>query len=220
MRCRLTNETDTVRRYQFFNASKSLVDITDCRDLLSIQTVTFMILFLQGSAKLATCYSYIGIALRACCRLGMHRKVNTNFNTIEQEERKRIFWLVRKLDCYVGTMLGLPMMLSDDDVDQELPAEAHEDYIREDGILAMPPGLFPLIKATNAHTKLMMTLKKVLSYVYPLKMATPFQPGQTYTIGHSRIRELERDLQLWMDQLPMELRPSDGSDAELSRHVT
>lgn len=67
-----------------------------------------MVLFLQSSAKLSTCYSYVGIALRSALRLGLHRNVVADFNPIERELRKRIFWVVRKMDVYVSTLLGLP----------------------------------------------------------------------------------------------------------------
>ncbi|OAG34989.1 hypothetical protein AYO21_10822 [Fonsecaea monophora] len=203
--------------YQYFSTAKQLLDITDCRDLVTIQAIVFMILFLQSSAKLPTCYAYIGIALRACCRLGLHRNLPINFNPIELEERKRIFWLVRKLDCYVGAVLGLPQMLSEDDIDQEYPAEVEDDYITEQGILPMPAGTFPLLRATNAHTRLTMLLRKVVRYIYPLK--TPGNPKTepVYSISHRKIRELERDLQNWMDQLPSELRPSDNAGRDLSR---
>lgn len=206
--------------YQFFHAGKSMLDITDCRDLLSIQTVMFMILFLQGTAKLATCYAYVGIALRGCCRLGMHRKIKVNFNPVEQEERKRIFWQVRKMDSYVGAMLGLPQMLNEDDIDQDLPAEVNDEYINEEAILPMPQGKFSLHKATNAHTKLMHILQKVVRYVYPVKLRNGVPAGDDYTISHSLIRELERDLQVWMDELPVDLRPSENADRDLSRWVT
>jgi Fungal specific transcription factor domain len=197
-----------------------MLDITDCRDLITIQGIFFMILFLQSSAKLATCYAYIGIALRACCRLGLHRNLPNKFNPIELEERKRIFWLVRKMDGYVGAMLGLPQMLSEDDIDQELPAEVHDDYITADGIQAMPAGTFPLMKATNAHTKLTMILRKVVRYIYPIKGSATMQSDDRYTISHGRIRELEQELQDWMEELPMELRPSDNAGMELSRYVS
>jgi hypothetical protein len=204
--------------YRFLEASKQMLDITDCRDLRTIQTVFFMILFLQSSAKLATCYAYIGIALRACCRLGLHRKLPTNkFNPIELEERKRIFWIIRKIDTYVGGMLGLPQMLSDEDIDQELPAEIHDECITEDGIQPMPTGTFSLIKATNAHTRLTFIYRKVVRYIYPIKNSPTSTINGNYTISHGRIRELERDLQVWMDELPVELRPSENAGMELSR---
>ena len=195
-----------------------MLDITDCRDLLTIQSVFFMILFLQSSAKLATCYAYIGIALRACCRLGLHRDLPHKFNPIEAEERKRIFWLIRKIDMYVGAMLGLPQMLSDHDIDQKFPSEVDDSYITDDGVRDMPEGPFPLIKATNAHTKLTLILRKVVKYIYPVKGSPSLVSGDNYTVSHRRIRELEQDLQTWMHELPMQLRPAEDVGMELSRY--
>ncbi|RMZ88666.1 hypothetical protein DV736_g4116, partial [Chaetothyriales sp. CBS 134916] len=203
--------------YQYFNAGKQMLNITECRDLLTIQCVFFMIIFLQSSARLQTCYSYIGVGLRACCRLGLHRDLPNKFNAVETEERKRIFWLIRKIDTYVGAILGLPRMLSDDDIDQKLPEEVDDNYITEDGISPMPDGLFPLIKATNAHTKLTFILRKVVRYVYPVKGSPSLVSGDYYTVSHSHIRELEQDLQAWMHELPMQLRPSDDVGMEQSR---
>lgn len=205
----------TEQGYQYFNIAKGMLDITDCRDIISIQAVMFMILFLQGTAKLSTCYAYIGVALRACCRLGMHRKLVGKFGVIEQEDRKRLFWQIRKMDIYVGAMLGLPQMLSSDDIDQDLPAEVYDEHINEDGIKPVPREAFPLMKATNAHNKLLGILRKVVRHVYPVKPAGSSTADSM--ISHSIIRELERDLQEWMDELPMQLRPSDNADVELSR---
>lgn len=194
-----------------------MLDITDCRDLVTIQTIVFMILFLQSTAKLPVCYAYLGIALRACCRLGLHRNIPNKFGPIELEERKRIFWLVRKMDSYVGAVLGLPQMLSDDDIDQEFPTEVDDQYITEEGIQPMPAGTFPLLKATNAHTRLTNILRKVVRYIYPIKGPDGSPMDPRYSISHRRIRELERDLQNWMDQLPSELRPSESAGRELAR---
>jgi Fungal specific transcription factor domain len=194
-----------------------MLDITDCRDLTTLQAVVFMIIFLQSSAKLATCYSHIGIALRACCRLGLHRNIKHDFDPIEQEERKRIFWLIRKMDAYVGLLLGLPQMLSDEDVDQELPIEIDDDFLTTERILPMPPGRFSLMRVTNAHTKLVSILQKVVKFIYPIKGFGRGKPGEPYSISHSKMREIEADLQKWMDGLPMELRPSDDAPSELAR---
>src|SRR5437762_5199435 len=112
-----------------------MIDVTDCRDLVSLQAVLFMVLFLQSSANLSTCYSYIGVALRSSLRLGLHRSISNSFNPIERETRKRVFWIVRKMDTYVGALLGLPKTLSDDDIDQVFPLEVDDEFITRDGIL-------------------------------------------------------------------------------------
>jgi hypothetical protein len=207
-------------RYHYYQAGIQMVDITDCRDLTALQSVCFMIIFLQCTAKLSTCYSYLGIALRACCRLGLHRHVVTEFNPVEREERKRTFWVIRRFDTYVSAMLGLPSMLSDEDIDQELPIEVDDEYISEDGIRPMPYKHFSLMTAANAHTKLILILQKVVRLIYPIKGSKPPEenhPGDGYSVSISSIRNIERDLQAWMDELPMELQPTDQAGRDLAR---
>jgi hypothetical protein len=205
-------------RFQYFRAGRLLLDITDCRDLTTLQAICFMVLFLQSSAKLSTCYSYVGIAQRAALRLGLHRSVIANFNPIEREMRKRLFWTVRKMDVYVSTLLGLPQMVSDEDIDQEYPLEIDDDFITPTGILPMPPGRISLMAGANAHARLVDIIVKVIKYIYPVKHAKHRSKGdQTYMVSHSKIREIERDLQSWMEALPSALRPGDEVSAELER---
>ena len=178
-----------------------------------------MIIFLQSSAKLATCYSYIGVALRSAIRMGLHRSIMRNFNPIELETRKRIFWQIRKMDFYVAAMLGLPMMLSEDDIDQELPQEIDDEFITAERILPMPAGRTAFIAATNAHTKMTRILQKVVRYIYPLKgfEQTPENTSGSYSVSHTKIREIEQDLQAWMESLPTALRPGGSATLGLSR---
>ncbi|CAG8960484.1 hypothetical protein HYFRA_00008203 [Hymenoscyphus fraxineus] len=200
----------------YFQKGRGMVDITDCRDIVSLQTILFMILFLQSSSNLSTCYSYIGIALRSALRMGLHRNLTHShkFNPIEREVRRRLFWIVRKMDTYVSALLGFPQMLSTDDIDQVLPIEVDDEYITKDSILPMPPGKTSLYAASNAHTALMAILADVIKYIYPTKGVEQSVNGNnssTYVISHIRIREIEKDLRKWQDQLPMQLRP--GGDA-------
>jgi hypothetical protein len=185
-------------------AARQLMEITDCRDMPSLQAILFMILFLQSSANLSTCYSYIGIALRSALRMGLHRNLTYNFNPIE-----------RKMDTYVSALLGFPKMLNDEDVDQELPVEVDDEFITRDAILPMPAGKLSVFVASNAHTRLMFILARVIRDVYPLKSAAGgCEPGPgrpTYVVSHAKIQAIEYDLQAWLEKLPMGLMP--GSDA-------
>lgn len=208
-----------VARYHYFIAGRDLIDITDARDLTALQTICFMVLFLQSTANLGTCYSHVGIALRAATRLGLHRNVKANFDPVERECRKRMFWAIRNMDSYVSAMIGLPQMLSEDDIDQETPLELDDECITKNGILSQPTDHFPLMKASNAHSRLVTILKKVVQYIYPLKIpdAGVSAAGRGAMISHAKIQELERDLQLWMSDLPMELRPSEDAPRDLGR---
>ncbi|KAL4897172.1 fungal-specific transcription factor domain-containing protein [Aspergillus ambiguus] len=205
--------------FQFFKAGRQLLEITDCRDLTSLQAICFMVLFLQSSAKLSTCYSYVGIALRSALRLGLHRSaVSANFNPLEQELRKRVFWVVRKMDVYVSTLLGLPQMLSDDDIDQEYPLPIDGEFITAEGIRPPPKDYTALMAGANAHTRLSNIILKVVKYIYPVKNAQHrSKSDQRYVVSHSKIREIERDLQAWMEELPAALRPGTEVSPQLER---
>ena len=185
---------------------------------MSLQTLLMMILFLQSSSRLSTCYSHLGIALRSAIRMGLHRNVRTRFNPVEQEVRKRIFWCVMKLDIYVGALLGLPKTLTDEDIDQEFPLEVDDDYITTEKIVAMPPDKPSLMAAFNAHTRIVKILAKTVTYVYPIK-GNKSKNGQSYIVSHARIREIEQDLQKWFESLPLAFRPGMEVPKEFIRYV-
>ena len=187
-----------------------MIDIMECRDITSLQAVLFMVIFLQSSTNPSTCHSYIGIALRSSLRMGLHRNLTSNFSPIERETRRRIFWIVRKLDTSVSALLGLPEILSSDDIDQELPLEVDDEFITRDAVLPMPAGKLSLIAASNAHTRLMHILARVTKYIYPIQELK--QCVQETWKGR-----IERDLQEWLGRLPMALRPGVAGPPELLR---
>lgn len=196
------------------------MDIADCRDLRQIQATVFMIMFLQSSAKLSTCYAYIGVALRSALRMGLHRSFTDSFDPIEAETRKRCFWVIQRMDTYVGALLGLPHALSDDEIDQELPAEVDDEYITKDGILPMPEGQISFMAGANAHTTLVQILAKIVRYVYPVKGSAPTVPGKavkSYSVSYAKIVEIERDLKDWQDKLPMGLKPGGAASPVIIR---
>ena len=197
------------------------MDIADCRDIVSLQAIIFMILFLQSSAKLSTCYAYIGVALRSALRMGLHRSFNDNFNPIEAETRKRVFWVIRKMDTYVGAILGLPHTLNDEEIDQEYPTEVDDEYITEEEILPMPEGQTSVIAGSNAHTRIVQILAKIVLHIYPIKGTQSTGQGNsvTYSVSYAKIREIEKDLRDWLDQLPMGLKPGGDAPKILVRYV-
>ncbi|PSS03870.1 fungal-specific transcription factor domain-domain-containing protein [Coniella lustricola] len=202
-----------------------LQDVTECRDLTTLQALLFLILFLQATSNLSGCYSFLGIASRTALRMGLHRHLpQANLTPLESELRKRIFYFIRQMDIYCSALLGFPILLYDDDVDQQLPTEVDDEYITADGIQTPPigtPGSF--FQAFNAHSRLMRILMKVVKYIYPLKgieectVNSSGQPHATYNIDYNRIKEIENDLQAWHEQLPQRWRPSSDGPIEVLR---
>jgi hypothetical protein len=197
-----------------------MLAITECRDLWSLQALVFMIIFLHSSAKMSTCHSYISVAMAASLQMGLHRCELKAFNPIERETRKRIFWTIRNMETYVVAILGLPRTVGDDDIDQEMPLEIEDQYITKDGLLPMPDGQVSMITGCNAHTKLVQILGKVITNVYPTKcmQKETTEKPRAYVVSDAKVREVERDLQLWAKNLPMQFRPGADSPPELLRY--
>lgn len=203
-----------------------LQDITECRDLTSLQALLFMIMFLQATSNLSGCYAFVGIALRAALRMGLHRHLpHAQLTPIEHESRRRVFYITRQMDTYVSALLGFPILLQESDMDQPLPTEVDDEFITRDAILTPPPRTSSFFEACNAHTKLMRILANIIKYIYPLKGIEASvalggeAPNATYMISYTRIKEIERELAEWSEQLPIMWRPSQDGPTEVVRYV-
>lgn len=189
--------------YKYFIAARKLIDITNARDLNSIQTILMLFIFLQCSARLSTCYAYIGVAMRSALREGLHRAVSADsgFSPIEIEMRKRLFYTIYKLDVYVNAMLGLPRSISSNDFDQTLPIELSDENITEEGYFPeSQKGKLSSSEIANQHTKLIMILNVIVGELYPIRKTNNL-------ICHEVVTELELKLRQWLDGLPRELIP-------------
>ena len=223
-------KTLTNLRMKYYKSARALLqDITECRDLTSLQALLFIILFLQATSNLSACYAFVGIALRSALRMGLHRHLQHEaMSTIEDETRRRVFYVIRQMDIYVSTLLGFPLMLNIDDVDQPYPTELDDDFITPTMLIQPPPGSpSSFYVAFNAHTRLMEILAKITKYVYPMKgsgqsvksakSSKSKSSVASYSISYTRIKEIEADLHTWFEKLPETWRPSSDGDIEMVR---
>ena len=197
-------------RRRYLNACQQMLDISNCNDLTSLQAIVFMNMFFLCTSRVMNCYSYVGFALTSALRMGLHRSIDMNIDLVEKETHKRTFWVVRNMNLYVATALGLPRGISDEEIDQQMPTEVDDTYITKTQILNMPKGVMPLISASNFLTMLLKIQDKLVHHIYPTKGTTGKSKG--YMVSHLKVRELEKDLQEWKDGLPAELRP--GGDPQ------
>ena len=176
-------------------------------------------MFLQSSAKLATCFAYIGVALRSALRMGLHRSFRDNFGTIECEERKRTFWVIRKMDVFVAAMLGLPITLSEADIDQDLPTEVDDNYITAEGILSMPAGEITNQSAANADFQITDIIIKIVRCIYPIKGFQNMDKNSatTFAIPYSVVHDIENDLESWKNNLPDIFKPGTEAPGHIIR---
>ncbi|KAL2169681.1 hypothetical protein VTG60DRAFT_5820 [Thermothelomyces hinnuleus] len=207
----------------YTNARLTFQDVAECRDMTSLQALVYMILFLQATSNISDCYAFLGIALRSCLRMGLHRHIaHHKITPIEDETRRRVFHVIRQMDFYVSAILGFPLLLHDEDVDQPLPTEVDDEYITKEAIRMPPPGTPSFFQAFNAHNRLMRILARVVKDIYPLRGMENDVRGQrkdnkTFMISYSRVQAIEAELQEWQSQLPDYWRPSHDGPIEIIR---
>jgi hypothetical protein len=108
--------------------------LTKPTSTLGLQAAISVQLFLVSMLRLNAASRLGGLINRMALQLGLHRcpARYTSFSAGEKEMRQRIFWSLYTLDRFICQSMGLPLGLSDDDVDVCFPtAEIHVDSRKE-----------------------------------------------------------------------------------------
>ncbi|KAK1760690.1 6c6d08f8-8b27-48d1-a5e9-ee3a8a61eadc [Echria macrotheca] len=168
-------------------------------DLLSVQALLGMALFMQGTPNPQPSSFLIATAIRLSHSIGLHKRgTGFNLNPIEIEQRKRVFWIAYMLDKDLCLRSGRPPAQDDDDMNVELP-----DADPVDGIgnipLADGKGKMNLFRVM---CELSLIESKVYKRLYATK-ATKQADGEILNI----IGELDQELDDWKDSIPIDFRP-------------
>lgn len=156
-----------------------------------------MTIFLQCSANLKACYSFIGIALRAALKEGLHRRSSIVGPTpIQDETKKRLFWSVYKLDLYMNCILGFPSGIDESDIDQEFPLDVDDENISTIGIKFQDWRTISSCGMNNKHTKLILIMSRIYKLMYSLRRKPLEEDSRTQIVS------LNDQLDNWYAQLP------------------
>lgn len=104
------------------DATLSLDHVRSLRALMLISIYSFY------DPEAASAWLCVGTAIRIAIALGLHRQSSQhNLNLINQEIRKRVFWVLYSLDRVLSSILGRPLMLRDCDIDVALFLDLGQD---------------------------------------------------------------------------------------------
>ncbi|KAF8212168.1 fungal-specific transcription factor domain-containing protein [Mycena galopus ATCC 62051] len=95
-------------------------------DLYELQTIALSSLFLLVISPVA--WNQIGFGLRRAQDVGAHRRMKQSHPTAENEQWKRVFWVLLCLDWFTGTATGRPLAMTEQSYDQDLPIECDDEY--------------------------------------------------------------------------------------------
>jgi hypothetical protein len=108
-------------------ALQQLDDILAYHDVRSIIVLLLLAIHSLRAPKGPGAWTYVGLAMRLCIDLGLHRKrgpshlqINNPRALADLEMRKRVFWTAYCLDRQVSIVLGRPFAISDRDIDADV----------------------------------------------------------------------------------------------------
>ncbi|EXJ76596.1 uncharacterized protein A1O5_01104 [Cladophialophora psammophila CBS 110553] len=198
-----------------FIAARRMVDLDRCRDIPTLQTLLCLILFLISTARLATAHTFIGLAVAAAMRMGLHSQASCDgLSDLEKDVRRRTFWTIVKLDIYSGTVLGLPGMIKLDYVDQPKPSGHIRDYANEERGGFASPSTRRMFAASAQYLGVLLIMSKVVQKLYPKTDTEAHQEGETKKIyvSNATILEIENDFKAWRDGLSDSLGLAEGNN--------
>ncbi|KAL2868653.1 transcription factor atrR [Aspergillus lucknowensis] len=168
-------------------------------DLLSVQALLGMSLFLQGTPNPQPSFFLVAAAIRLSHSIGLHKRGSGfGLNPVEAEQRKRVFWIAYMLDKDICLRSGRPPVQDDDDMNVELPSDDPPDNI----------GNIPLFdgkgKFNMFRTLCQFSIieSKVYKRLYSARASKQSDGELLNTIG-----DLDRELEEWKDSIPIDFRP-------------
>lgn len=168
-------------------------------DLLSVQALLGMSLFLQGTPNPQPSFFLVAAAIRLSHSIGLHKRGSGfGLNPVEVEQRKRVFWIAYLLDKDICLRSGRPPVQDDDDMNVELPSEDPPDNIGNVP-LSDGKGKFNLFRSLCRFATIE---SRVYKRLYSAKASKQSDGELLNTIG-----ELDKELEEWKDSIPIDFRP-------------
>lgn len=93
------------------------------------RSLTYLLLLGQHSVRMPRdpgAWTFFGLAMKMCIELGLHRKRRSSKISFESELNKRLFWSAYAYDRELAIVMGRPPLISDHDIDVDLPLDVDE----------------------------------------------------------------------------------------------
>ncbi|KAI9680953.1 MAG: hypothetical protein M1829_001033 [Trizodia sp. TS-e1964] len=189
------------KAWKYMNNAKGVLDklVLYNTDLLTIQALLGMAVFLQGTSNPQPTYSLVAAAIRISHCIGLHKRASNPEMTEEVKlQRQRVFWIGYMVDKDICLQSGRPPAQNDDDMNVELPEEDPSDNIGN--VPSTNEG--EKMNLFRVMAKFALIQSRVYSQLYSTKAAKK-SAGEILNI----IGELDRELEEWKDAIPIDFRP-------------
>ncbi|KAI9734605.1 MAG: hypothetical protein M1834_002206 [Cirrosporium novae-zelandiae] len=169
------------------------------KSLATLQCLILAQIYCICSHDYHTLLDYKGLAVLLCHRLGLNQSQKRfQLGALTRETRKRVFWAGYTIDRFSAAVLGVPVLLREDDVHTEYPADIDDECVTEKGFLPTLPGESTKLSNALALFRATRILTHVLEQNYPASVS--------YELSLQRIISLNEELDTWLQGLAPHLR--------------
>ncbi|ROT35503.1 transcriptional activator protein acu-15 [Sodiomyces alkalinus F11] len=167
--------------------------------MATLQCLVLALMYCTARADYKRLQHYKGVAVGLSHRLGLHQSQKRfSFGALTIETRKKVFWTLYTLDCFSGSVLGLPKLLKEDDIHAEYPSDTDDEYVTEKGFQPTLPGEYTKLSSALALFRFSRILAKVLEKNYPA--------ATSHELSLQQMSALEAELNGWLESLPAHLK--------------
>ena len=189
----------------FFTALQYISAARESHSVHNIEAMTLLVLYNLRSPSKSGIWYMIGLAMRTCVDLGLHREAY--YSTVKPYEgqlRRRLFWTVYFLERVIAVSVGRPYSIADRDIDAGLPLEI-DDTVRDDGLIARTLAVAPspTFQASRPSSNLTLSvqcirLKRLESHI----QQEIYRVDKPITSLVSKISPILKMLEEWHRALP------------------
>jgi hypothetical protein len=161
----------------FTEAARLTQDETGIPQLESAQCRLIQVLYLLMSCRFNQAWYTFGHTVQIISALGLHRKdarkrlpTDQKRDYIEEQCRRRTFWVAYTMDKYLGVIFGRPRHYHDEDIDQYFP-----DTVNDEDMTSTGPQIIGAndchIESLVYHARLAQIAERISREVYSIKPA-------------------------------------------------
>ncbi|KAL0577502.1 Gypsy retrotransposon integrase-like protein 1 [Marasmius crinis-equi] len=178
----------------------------DMPSLYELQYYCLAGLYTFGTPCPSLAWTIVGIGIRRAVEMGAHRRMPDGHKpTVNDEQKKRIFWVLITADRLICNFLGRPSAIRDEDFDLELPIECDDEYWQNadpEKAFVQPHGQPPRVSFFIATIKLCEILSFLMKTMYSLKKSQLVMGILTESWEQKTASDLDSALNDWKSKLP------------------
>jgi hypothetical protein len=203
---KLTEPYDYTPPENFFMTALQYISAArESHSVHNIEAMTLLVLYNLRSPSNSGIWYMIGLAMRTCADLGLHREAYYgNVPPYEGQLRRRLFWTVYFLERVIAVSVGRPYSIADRDIDASLPLEI-DDTVTDDGLIARTLAVSPspTFQASRPSSNITLAVQ-----CFRLKRLESHIQGEIYRVDRpiaslvSKISPILRLLEDWHHALP------------------